>query len=116
MVGAFVGAADGTMVEDLVGAVDGATGTTTVGAVVGAVDGAVVGSRCIVCFCFCFWSWRLLGGSFSFLSPSKTSRNNSIAVNVSIGALFGCCLMASSSCLVASSILSAGVRSGMTIA
>ena len=71
MVGAFVGAADGTMVEDLVGAVDGATGTTTVGAVVGAVDGAVVGSRCIVCFCFCFWSWRLLGGSFIFYLQVK---------------------------------------------
>ena len=67
-------------------------------------------------FCFALLVCTELGGSFSFLSPNSTSRNYSIAFNYSIGALFGCCLIASSNCLAASRILSPGVSCGIEIA
>ena len=66
-------------------------------------------------FCFVLLVFTELGGGFSFFSPNSTSHNNPIAFNSSIGALFGCCLIASSNCLADSRILSAGVSCGMAI-
>ena len=57
-------------------------------------------------------SCTLLGGIFSFLSPSTTSRKISTASIWSMGARLGCCLIASSRLRAASRILSAGVRIG----
>ena len=66
--------------------------------------------------CARFRTWTLLGGRVVQFSPSKTSRSNSIAVISSIGAFFGCCLMAVCNCLAASRIRSAGVSCGIAMA
>ena len=47
--------------------------------------------------------------------PRRTLRSNSTAVISSVRARFGCCFMAWSSCLAASRMRSAGVRSGMAM-
>ena len=86
------------------------SGTVCVGLI-----GSLVSSSGTISFCFVFLICTLLGGSFSFLSPNNTSHSNSMAVNSSIEALFGCFLIASYNCLASSRILSDGVGCGMAM-
>ena len=64
---------------------------------------------CLFCLHAVFWQ-------FFFLSPNSTSRDNSMAVNYSIGTFFGCCFIASSNCLSASIIILAGLSCGIVMA
>ena len=86
------------------------SGTVCVGLI-----GSLVSSFGTTSFCFVFLVCTLLGGSFYFLSPNNTSCSNSMAVNFSIGALFGCFLISSSPCMTASRIILAGVSFGMVM-
>ena len=97
----------GDLLVSDVGSVSGALSDVTVASSVGSFPL----SSCAHCR-----AWTLLGGIVVFFSPITTSRSNSMAVIPSIGAFFGCCLMAVCNCLAASRMRSAGVRVGIEIA
>ena len=78
--------------------------------------GTVLVIGCAAAACAAFRFCMELAGSGSFDSPRRTSRSSSIAVSLSIGARFGCCLITSSRWHAASRIQLAGVSWGIVIA